>query len=93
MVKEGFVSWPKDFAGRERTISIGHFRHSGIKPTKGKIVCPCSQPPIFGLQSNFPLKVKSWDWKVQFMDYASVVSSAPGKRKSKIVIFVSLTVV
>ena len=25
LVKEGFVLWPRDFAGRERTISIGHW--------------------------------------------------------------------
>ena len=56
-----------------------------LSQSKGKIVCPWSQPPIFGLPSNFPLKVKSWEWKGQFMDYASVVSSAPEKRKSKIV--------
>ena len=56
-----------------------------LSQSKGKIVCPWSQPPIFGLLSNFPLMVKSWEWKGQFMDYASVVSSAPEKRKSKIV--------
>ena len=47
LVKEGFVLWPKDFAGRERTISMGHFGHSGIKPIQRQDCLPLEAATYF----------------------------------------------
>jgi len=47
LVKEGFVLWPKDFVGRERTFSIGHFGHSVIKPVQRQDCLPLESATYF----------------------------------------------
>ena len=46
-VNEGFVLWLKDFAGREWTISNGHFGHSGIKPIQRQDCLPLQSATYF----------------------------------------------
>lgn len=47
LVNEGFVLWLKDVAGRERTISTGHFGHSGIKPIQRQDCLPLESATYF----------------------------------------------
>lgn len=65
LVKEGFVLWPKGFAGRERTISIGYFGHSGIKRIQRQDCAPLESATLGYCWSTVKL---SFDGKIMGME-------------------------